>query len=330
MINVAVIGTGNMGRNHVRVYSEIDDVNLVAVSDINENTGKKISQKFKCQYYKDYKEMISKEKIDAVSIAVPTGHHEGVALECLKHNIHVLIEKPITDTIDKGERLWQKAREYGVLLMVGHIERYNPAVIALKKIMDEGRLGKIISIVAKRVGVFPPQIKDANVILDLGIHDLDLFNYMLGKEPREVYTKGGTALGSEREDHALIMLDYGDVSCFAQTNWITPVKIRNLAVTGTKGYAELNYITQELNIFESVYEKTHDSFGDFILEFGTPNEIKLSVKKEEPLKLEIKNFINAVQGKSAPLVTGDDGIKALKIALKSIESYRKGYPITLG
>jgi len=329
MINVAVIGTGNMGRNHVRVYSEIDNVNLVAVSDVDKKVGKNIAWKFTCNYYTDYKKMLLHEDIDAVSIAVPTKFHKNVAIECIRGGKHVLIEKPIADTVEHGEKIWQEANDHGVLLMVGHIERFNPAVISLKKIIDGGQLGEVTSIIAKRVGVFPPQIKDANVILDLGIHDIDIFNFLLDKRPREVFTKSGRALGSQREDHALIILDYGDVSCFAQTNWITPVKIRTLAVTGTKGYAELNYITQELNIFESVYEKGHDSFGDFILKFGTPNEIKVNVQKEEPLKLEIQNFIDSIAGKAKPLVDGEDGIRALKIAVKSVESYKKGHPIPL-
>jgi UDP-N-acetylglucosamine 3-dehydrogenase len=327
MLKTAVIGAGNMGKNHARVYSELEGSKLIAIAEISEE-GKTIAEQYNCTHYSDYLEMLDSEDIDALSICVPTSLHKTVALECIDKGKHILIEKPIAATVEEAKEILKAARKKRTFVTVGHIERFNPAVQKLKEIMEE-RLGNPTCIIARRVGIFPPQIKDANVILDLAVHDIDVFNFLLGKTPIEVYAKSGKALGNKREDYAFITLDYGKTKCFVQVNWITPVKIRNLEVTGGKGYAELNYVTQNLKVFESVYEKTHDSFGDFILKFGIPNEIKIDINKEEPLKSEIQNFLDSTLKKSKPLITGEEGIKALQIVLKSIESYRKGQPIKL-
>ncbi len=324
MVNAAVIGTGNMGRNHARVYFELDGVTLVAIADINEE-GKNIAKEFGSNFYKDYGQMLEKEAIDAISIAVPTALHEKVALDCIKKGKHVLIEKPISNTIESAETIIKEAKERGVVLTVGHVERFNPAVFRLKEIIKQGKLGEITSIIARRVGIFPSRIKDANVFLDLAVHDIDIFNYLLESVPNSVYSTAGRVIGS-REDHAIILLSYNSnktgnkTTCFVQVNWITPVKIRNLAVTGTRGYAELDYISQNLVLYESIYEKDYDSFGDFVIKFGTPEKSIEKIKKAEPLKIELSHFIDCVTGKKSPLVTGNDALSALKISIDAMKS----------
>lgn len=321
MVNVAVIGIGSMGRNHARVYSELGSANLVAISDIDES-GRKIAQKFGCKFYRDYGEMLG-EDIDAVSIAVPTKLHKNIALDCIRAEKHVLIEKPIADNLKNAEDIIKAAEKEGVILTVGHIERFNPAVQKLKELIDRKKLGKITSIIAKRVGIFPPQIKDANVFLDLAVHDIDVFNYLLDACPRTIYSKAGKALNKGREDNAVILLDYESAACLVHVNWITPVKIRTLAATGTKGYAELNYISQDLVVYESIYERTYDSFGDFVIKFGTPKEVKVGISKEEPLKIELKHFLSCIEKKKEPLVTGRSALLALKLSLGALQSYKK-------
>ena len=328
VIRTAVIGTGNMGRNHARVYSKLAGSELVAIADVSDDS-KSLAARFGCSYYSDYIEMLDSEKIDALSISVPTSLHRNVAIECLKRGVHVLIEKPIASTVEEAEEIIAAAVERGAILMVGHIERFNPAVQRLKEIIDE-KIGTPTSIIARRVGIFPPQIKDANVIIDLAVHDIDIFNYLLGERPIEVFAKSGDALKSGREDHAIITLSYDETDCVVQVNWITPVKVREIAVTGTKGYAELNYITQELRVFESSVEKSYDSFGDFVLSFGTPRETVLNVDRVEPLRSEIAHFIDCVENKTAPLVTGEDGLYALLTATKAIESSKVGAPVKMG
>jgi len=177
--------------------------------------------------------------------------------------------------------------------------------------------------VAKRVGMLPPQVKDANVIVDLAVHDIDIIGYLLGGMPTEVYAAAGRALLSDRIDHAEIFLKYGEIGCFIQVNWITPLKIRMLSVTGDKGYAELNYVTQRLDIYQSNLERHFDNFGDFVVRFGTPQAITVPVARQEPLRLELESFLRAVEGKGPLMVSGEDGVRALKVAEWAMEQLAK-------
>lgn len=322
--NVAVIGVGSMGRNHARVYSELENAKLVAVSDIDEKTGIEISRKFGCKYYKDYRKMLESEKLDAVSVAVPTKMHTEIALDVIKRGVNLLIEKPIADNISNAKKIVELAVKKSVKLSVGHVERFNPAVKKLKEIIGQGMLGEVTSVIARRVGLFPPRVKDANVVIDLAVHDIDIINYLLGKTPSSVHANLGATLTSEREDHAEIFMKYGNASGFVQVNWISPIKIRTLSVTGTKGYAELNYITQELIFYESNYTKDFDSFGEFVVKFGTPEKVVIEVKKEEPLKLELKAFLECIEKNKEPEVTGKDALKVLEIALSAVMTKEGG------
>jgi len=322
VLNAAVIGVGNMGKHHARLYGQMPLSRLVAISDIDEKLGQEIAAQFSCRYYKDFNEMLRKEKIDVVSIVVPTKLHKSVTVACLNAKKHVLVEKPIADNVADAREMIETARKNNVKLAVGHIERFNPAVQKLKELVDEGKLGEITSLMAKRVGLFPPQIKDANVVIDLATHDIDVFSYILGKQPTRIYASAGHALINKREDYAEIFLGYNGASGVIQVNWITPVKIRNLSVTGTKGYAELNYISQELTLYESRYERKFGDFGDFVVKFGEPTKIDVPIKKGEPLRLELESFLHAIQEGQEPLVNGDVGLATLEIAMKVIEKSR--------
>lgn len=316
MLRTAVVGIGNMGKHHGRIYYELPDTELVAVCDINKELGKDFASRHNCKYYEDYNEMIKKEKLDAVSIVVPTSFHKKVALEFINKKINVLIEKPISSTVEEAKELIDAAKKNNVKLLVGHIERHNPAVLKLKEMIDNGVLGELISIDAKRVGGYPPQIKDSDVILDVAIHDVDILNFLYKKFPNEVFSTKGVAIGKNKADYVDILLDYSGKSGSVQCNWITPVKIRTLAVTGTKAYAELNYMTQEIKLFESDVVKTVDNFGDFIIKFGNPDMKNVEIKKEEPLKLEILNFINSINGDEKLKITPEEAMKALELVLK--------------
>ena len=312
-MKVGVIGIGNMGSNHARIYCEAGC--LAAVSDINKELGKKVSEKFRCNYYKDYKEMLSKEKLDAVSIVVPTSFHKMVALDVIENGVPFLLEKPIADTLENANEIIRKAREKNIKFMVGHIERFNPAIIKLKELLDNFELGEINSIMCRRVGVIPPKVKDTNVIIDLAVHDIDIFNYLLNKKPSKLFGLLGNSLISNG-DYADLLLKYGNTNAFIQVNWVTPIKIRLLNVTGSRGYAELNYITQELDVYKSNYAKDYDDFGDFIIKFGKPTKINMDIKKEEPLKVELQTFLNCIkEGKEFP-IKGEDAFEALRIALE--------------
>jgi len=321
MINVAVIGLGNMGKHHARNYATMLDVRLVAVCDLNQDLANATARKFSCAAYHDYKLMLANEKVEAVSIVVPTKYHKEVALYCIEQRLDILIEKPISATVAEADEIIAKAKEKKVLLQVGHVERFNPAVRRLKEIIKEGKLGEVTSIIARRVGAVPIQVRDANVVVDLAVHDIDIINYLYESKVDHISGNIGKAMIEKREDYAEIFLKYGNRSGFIQVNWITPIKIRNLSVTGSKGYAELNYLTQELVIYESNYTKEiTDEYGDYVIKFGVPNKTQIGVEQIEPLFLELTDFMNCVKTRERPLVSGEVGLEALRIALEVMGS----------
>ena len=319
-LRVGVIGLGNMGKNHVRNYAQLTGASLHAVCDVQKDLVTSFSEKYQCQPYTSLTEMLENANLDAVSITVPTRFHFEIAKTVIEAGVHVLIEKPICDSYEDAIHLKELAETHKVTLMVGHIERFNPAVTMLKSLIDEGAFGKVTSLIAKRVGAFPAQIKDANVIIDLAVHDIDIFSYLLGQQPDSVYGNAGRALNDGREDYAELFLTYGDQNGFIQVNWITPIRIRNIAITGTKGYAELNYMTQELTFYESNYHNDFDTFGDYIIKFGTPHKRDIQVEKKEPLGLELAHFLDCIRTQSSPLIDAQCGIDALGVALKLMQN----------
>lgn len=315
-LKCAVIGVGKMGINHVRVYSELPSIKFVAVAELHEKLGKDVAEKFNVTHYKHYEDLLENEKPDIVSICVPTSFHYQVAKTCIEKKIHVLLEKPISTAIHEAEELVRLARKHKVKMLVGHIERFNPAVKKVKEIIDKGKLGKIISIMARRVGGFPYQIRDANIMVDLAIHDIDVVNYLLDDLPQVVYVNKKRINIKQREDYVEYLLKYKSTSAFIQTNWFTPVKIRKLNITGTEGYIELDYITQNVDFYKSNYDKlkeTVSGFSDFILRFSDPDKIEVPIDKKEPLKEEIMYFVKVV--KNNENINSKFAADALKIAL---------------
>lgn len=305
MMRVGVIGTGAMGQNHVRIYSEMKDVELIGISDVDETRVVKLASQYNTRPFTDYNELLA-QGLQAVSIVVPTRLHRQVVLDAIAAGTNVLIEKPIADTIENAKAMISAARKAGLTLMVGHIERFNPAVTKMKKIIDSGLLGKIVSISTRRVGPYNPRIRDVGIILDLGVHDIDAISYLYGKKISEIYAIAGQDIHSQ-EDHASIMLKFnGDKAGVVETNWLTPHKVRKMTVIGIDGVAYLDYNEQTVSI--------HD--GEWIRE--------AKIEKAEPLKKELEHFIDAVRNDKAPIVLGEDGKYALEVALAAIESYKTG------
>lgn len=317
MLKLAVIGVGNMGKHHARIYSEIPSVELSSVADLDENTGTEIAKKYYTKYYKNYQEMLDSENLDIVSICVPTFLHFEVASFCLSKKINVLLEKPITSGINDGRKLLKLANKNKLKFLVGHIERYNPAIRRVKEMITKGQLGRIIAITIRRLGGFPPQIRDSDIATDLAIHDIDISNYLLEELPQEVYVNKQRNHIQNRDDSVEFFLKYKNASSYIQTNWISPVKIRKINITGTEGYLEMDYISQKIEFYQSNYDKFIEAskgFSDYILMFSEPDVINISVAKKEPLKEEILYFINCV--KNNIKIDSTFALEALKIALK--------------
>ena len=199
-LNVAVIGVGSMGKNHARVYSEMGNVELVAISDADKETAAAMAKKYKTKQYTDYREMLKKEKIDAVSVCVPTKLHKGIALDLIKSNVNVLVEKPIAADIEEAKSMISEAEKNKVKLMVGHIERFNPVVVELKKRIKGNELGKIYKVHCTRMGPSVHRIYDVGVIIDLAIHEIDVLMYIIDSKIKRVYAETAQKIHSAHED----------------------------------------------------------------------------------------------------------------------------------
>lgn len=293
MLKVGVIGLGEMGKNHARLYSQLN-CQLVGVADVDKNRATETGEKYHTPYYFDYHELLS--KVEAVSIAVPTILHHTVTMDFLKKGIHCLVEKPIAFNLKEAEEMIETAQYNRVNLAIGHIERFNPAVVRLKQRVDEGILGQLLVISTRRVGPSVPRIRDVSVVVDSATHDIGVIRYMMNKEPIMVFSRVGM-FKQAKADHAIIVLDFaGTIACM-EVNWFSPHKVRTLVATGSEGIAYLDYIEQTLSICNSDGAKFEN------------------IQKAEPLKLEIEEFLNSVEHGNKPVVDGREGLDILKIAL---------------
>lgn len=321
---IGVIGVGTIGYHHARIYAELPGVELTAVCDTDDQRARRVAAAFGCRSYRDHEALVRAADVDAVSVAVPTLQHETVGTAALSAGLHALVEKPLATSVPGAQRLTRIAQSRGVVLAVGHVERFNPAVIQLKHLIETGALGAITSIQAKRVGLLPTRAPDTDVILDLAIHDIDVVTFLLGREPTEVVATAGSAVLNHTYDHAEVFLKYDGLGCFIQANWITPVKIRTLTVTGSKAYTELNYITQELKFFEATVATSHQDFPDFLAKFGEPRTGTVDLPREEPLRRELAGFVAAVShGDGAALVTPEESIAALRVVERAQRSLQE-------
>jgi len=319
MIKVGVIGTGSMGRNHVRVYSEIAE--LTGVADVSPEAVKAIGDQFKTPCFTDYKELL-KSDVEALSIAVPTQYHHRTALDAIRAGKHVLVEKPLCSTIEEGEELIRAAEQQGVVLAVGHIERHNPVVRYTKTSLEKNTFGEVITLTSRRVSSFPGRIKDVGVILDMGIHDIDVMRYLSGSEVTSVYTLAGTKNGQGKESYAEILLEFSNgVTGVVEVNWLTPMKVRKLWITGATHYVELDYISQTMQISTSkLMDFDASDLYHIPIEFDIRN---VAIKKEEPLKNELQDFLAAASGGGKPLIDGRDGLRTLEVAEAAVRSYKE-------
>ena len=310
-VNVGVIGVGAMGYNHARVYYKLEEANLVAVSDVSERTLNKVAKKYDAKGFTDYEDLLKDPEIEVVSVCVPTTFHHDVVMEAIKHGKHVLVEKPIAFTLKEAEDMIAAAKEAGVILATGHVERFNPAVQKAKELIDNDVIGDIVSASAKRVGPFPPRIKDVGVTIDLAIHDLDVMNYLFDEDVIQVYGTMNSILEKcEFEDHAEIMINFKNESTgILEVNWLTPYKRRQIEITGTDGIISVDYIEQSIDVY-----------GKFAQD--------IDIKHEEPLKEELRSFLNAVVNGTEPEITGEDGLKALKMVIAATKSSREHKPIS--
>ncbi len=325
-MKTGVIGVGSMGKNHARVNSEMSV--LAGIADQDEATARPLAERFGVDYFSDYKELLSSD-IDAVTVATPTVTHFQIAMDALKAGKHVMVEKPICPTLEESEKLVKAAEDAGLVLAVGQIERHNPVVRFARDSIEQGRFGDVVSISARRVSSFPGRIRDVGVLLDLGIHDIDVIRYLAQSPVRSVYALGGKRQNDKFEDHANILLEFQNgILGFIEVNWLTPMKVRKLSITCMENYVELDYIKQSADVSSSQVSGMLDTTDLYRLpiEFDIRH---VSLKKQEPLRNEHEDFINSIQDNSKPLVTGADGLETLRACDAALRSIREGRRIIL-
>jgi len=301
---------GSMGMNHARVYADLDRVQLVAVADSNAEAVQKVARKCNAKAYTDFTQLLDDEAIDAVSIAVPTSMHKQVAMAALQKGKHVLLEKPIALTEEEAQEIIDCSKKNKVKLMIGHIERFNPAIRELKQRLHRGDLGQIYKIDVQRIGPFPVRITDVGVITDLSVHDLDIISYLFGHDPIRIYAETQQRLHPHHEDSVTALISYrNDALAVLNINYLSPTKTRQLKVFGKRGMFEVNYLTQDLYFYENKAFGSEDwksvSQGDMTL---------INLPKKEPLQVEIEEFVQCILKDTEPPVSGEQGLQILKLA----------------
>ena len=325
MLKAAVIGGGAMGRNHARVYAELEGVQLVGVADSNQDLAKDVGDKYRVKVYANYQDLLSAERPDLVSVAVPTAMHEEVGAVVLRAGAHALIEKPIASTVESGRRLLALAEEQGRKLMVGHIVRFNPAIRALREKLQAGELGRIFQIVCRRVGPFPARIRDVGVVVDLAPHDIDVIRYLTGEEPQAVYAQTARRVHTEHEDLVFGMLQFpSGMTGALEINWLTPTKVRETLVLGERGMFRVDDLTQDLYFFANAEFNAElwPALGT-IKGVSEGEMIRYPLRRYEPLRAELEAFVDAIVNDKPVPVSGTDGLEALRLAQALIESGQK-------
>jgi len=316
MVRVAVIGAGAFGREHARIYSEAAGAQLESVCDIDESRGRPVAERYGASFVQDYRELLG--KVDAASLTVPTESHATIAVDLLRSGVAVLVEKPIARTLEEADRIIHAATQGEAVLQVGHLERFNPAVMAASRIVTHPRFFE-----AHRLSVFTPRSLDIDVVMDLMVHDIDVVLSFVNSEPAEVRAAGVPIL-TPRIDIANARIEFAN-GCVANltASRVSAERVRKLRFFQPGEYVSIDYALKEASIV-SVKPRSG----------GRPEfeSRPLPVEQSEPLRLEIESFLGAANG-ARPRVTGEDGRRALALALDVTEKIREhaarvGVPLT--
>ena len=282
-----------MGCIHARIFAELPETELVGIADIDLKRAKQVARACRCAYFNDYKQLFG--KVSAASIVVPTRLHYQIARDFLQQNIPLLVEKPFTSTVQEANELLVLAKEKGLLLQVGHVERFNAAVQAVGKLLKKPKF-----IECHRLGPFAARVKDVGVVLDLMIHDIDIVLGLVNSSPESIQAVGVKVL-TEHEDIANARVNFknGAVANITASR-ISPKAMRKIRIFQENAYISLDYEAQKALIYEKKGNKITCK--------------KINIKKESPLQKELQSFVQCVKEKKAPLVSGLEGRNALAVA----------------
>lgn len=309
-IKIAVIGVGGWGKNHARVLYDLGV--LAAICDLSAERAKSIADRYKANPYSSVNDLFTNEKdIDACLICTPTKTHLDVAKIVIQNGCHVFVEKPLSFSSTECEEIVKEAKDKRVMLTCGYVERFNPAIQDLKRIIQEKTYGDLLMMEFHRENRMPLHIKDVGIIYDTSVHDIDTAMFLFDKRPKMVFARAGKKFHSS-EDFATIMIGFDEQKvAIIASNWITPQRVRTFSAVCTDGIIRGDFLTQDIRIEQS--ESTI---------------IPRRMKFQEPLTLELSNFIDVIEGKiRKPLVTGEDATNVTKVAEAALLSSNTGSPI---
>jgi predicted dehydrogenase len=333
ILRAAVVGLGAMGMNHARVYAEIDGVELAAVADTDEARIGQAAQAWGTRGYADVRRLLDEERIDLATVAVPTRAHLDVASQLIERGVPVLVEKPLAATLEEGERLRDLAAAAGVMLTAGHIERFNPAVVELKRRVRAGELGRVFQVHARRVGPFPSRVRDVGVVMDLAPHDIDVMRFLLESDITRVSAETEQRINTEHEDMLMGLLRFANgVTGVLDVNWLTPTKIRELSVLGERGMFVVDYLARELTFYENddaPRGQPADWAAHHLKGVSEGRVHRIGVEKREPLRVELESFVRAVGDGTPPAVTPDDALAAMAAAEALVRAAQSGESVSL-
>jgi UDP-N-acetylglucosamine 3-dehydrogenase len=317
MLRVGVVGAGSMGSQHLRVYGELaSKCELVAVAEMDSQRRELLRRRKDWEVFSDYREMVRKAELDAVSVALPNELHAEATIECLRNGLDVLVEKPMALSLADAGNMIDVAKKEDRILMVGHVERFNPAVQFIRKYVADHRLGELYYLSSRRLGFYPQRFAGSEgfgVSLDLAIHDIDVMRFITDRPAKVMYTDR-LAKRSRREDYVNFAIRFGSTIGILEASWLSPYKIRQLLVNGEKGLAMVDYLAQTVEIVSDYKEKPelegYQEFLDFDYEISKP-----VIRKGEPLKFELAHFLDCVSNRSIPISDGSNGLENLKLVI---------------
>jgi UDP-N-acetylglucosamine 3-dehydrogenase len=332
---VGVIGCGQMGARHVSVLGRVDTARLVAVADTDAETRHRaLGGASAVREFDDWRTMLDEmgDELDAVCVAAPSVMHAEIALAALGAGLHVLVEKPIATTLPDALRMRAAALDAGKKLMVGHVERFNPAVARVKELIVSGRIGRVYRVHSTRVGPFPARIRDTGVSIDLASHDIDVMQHVLERDLEEVYAHGGSFVHDTHEDLITCLLTFeGGTFGLLDANWLSPEKQREITLLGEGGMIRASYITQDVWFMESSEVPAAQSWDELALLRGDAegSAVRFALRKVEPLRAELEAFVDCIVDDKPEPIDAHDGMRALAVSLAIRESVRTGRAIRL-
>jgi predicted dehydrogenase len=317
-----------MGRNHLRVISNHPETVLAAVADPTAEALTAAVDQTGARGFADPLEMIAAADLDGVVVAAPTTNHAALALAAIERGLPVLVEKPLAATVDDAIAIVTAARKRGVQVQVGHVERYNPAVLEMGRLLRDGWLSTIYAITSRRAGPFPARIRDVGVTVDLGTHDVDILTWIAGERPIRVYAETAQRIHATHEDLTFGLMHFpSGATGFLDVDWLTPAKRRSLTAVGEEGMFELDYLSQKLTFTRSDVERP-ELIAGYATTF-TGDVAEIPVVSVEPLRAQLDEFVRVLRTGDRPYVPGEDGLWAVAIANALLTAAAERRPIDL-